>query len=103
MLIYKSVLLWTMSNNNFNYILNEIYQLSNIISGKYLIITLFLCFYISYHSTSDKILFSSYTSDNYNDILLNNITKIVIKQSKFSTHIINNKVLHPITVFLQNF
>ena len=78
------------------------YSLVNIISGKYLILVFMLCIYISYTSINDKPLYTSYTSDNYNDYILSKFVNKVIEVSKFSIHKINNKILHPITLFLQN-
>ena len=83
--------------------LKEIYSLLNLVSGKYLLICIIITIYLSYYSINDKIIYSSYTSDNYNDYLLSKFTLGLFAISKFSIHYINNKILHPITLFLQNF
>jgi hypothetical protein len=80
----------------------HLYNFVNIISGKYLILTFLLCIYISYTSVNDKQLYASYTSDNYNDYILSKLTNKIIDISKFSIHTVNNKILHPITMFIQN-
>ena len=87
---------------NLNLNILEIYALINIVSNKYLILILLFLFYLCYHNISDKILYSTYTSDNYKDIHLIKFTKIFLNQSKFSILILNNKILHPITIFFQN-
>ena len=79
------------------------YSLANIISGKYLILCFIFLIYISYYSLYDKILYSTYTSDNYNDYLLSYLlSSPTFNYAKFNLHFINNKILHPITVFVQN-
>ena len=103
MLILNNINLIVTQNNVWNTLLIEFFELCNIISGKYLIIAFLMTLYISYHSTSDKIIYSSYTSDNYKDVILSLITSKILKQAKFSIHLINNKILHPITIFMQNF
>ena len=80
----------------------ELYSLLNLVSGKYLVICVVMTIYLSYYSINDKILYSSYTSDNYNDYLLSKFTQKLFSEAKFSIHYINNKILHPITLFLQN-
>ena len=82
--------------------LNYLYDLISIISNKYILIILITTVYLSYHSINERLSYSSFTSDNHNDLILSKFVKFILNQSKFSLHIINNKVLHPITVFLQN-
>ena len=77
-------------------------DLFSIISNKYILLIILTTIYLSYHSLNEKLSLSSFTSDNYNDVLLSKFNKFVINQSKFSLHLINNKVLHPLIVFLQN-
>ena len=84
------------------HVLGEFINLINVISGKYLILCFIWCIYLSYSSINDKIIFTSYSSDSYNDFILNKITNRVLQLSKFNIHFINNKMLHPITLFLQN-
>ena len=81
---------------------NYLYDLVSIISNKYIIIILITTVYLSYYSINEKLVYSSFTSDNHDDLILSKFVKFILNQSKFSLHIINNKVLHPITLFLQN-
>ena len=90
------------STFDWNFSINLIYDYVNIISGKYLILCFLLCIYISYTSINDKQLYTSYTSDTYKDYILINLINKIVNSSKFSIHYINNKILHPITLFLQN-
>ena len=84
-------------------LIGDIYcSLTNILSSKYLLICFVFCLYLSYTSINDKTVLNSYTIDSYNDFLLNKITSKIISISKFNIHYLNNKVLHPITLFLQN-
>lgn len=99
MYIFSNINLNTILNIN---MLNYIYEFFSIISNKYILIILITTIYFSYHSTNEKLCFNSFTSDNYNDLIISKFTKFILNQSKFSIHIINNKVLHPITIFLQN-
>ena len=85
-----------------NGILNYLFDLISIISNKYILIILITTIYLSYHSINEKLSYSSFTSDNHNDLILAKFTRFILNQSKFSLHIINNKILHPITIFLQN-
>ena len=85
--------------NNF---LNYFYDLVSIISNKYILIILITTVYLAYYSVNEKLCYSSFTSDIHNDLILSKFVKFTLNQSKFSLHIINNKVLHPITIFLQN-
>lgn len=85
-----------------NNYLNCFYDLISIISNKYILIILITTVYLSYYSINERLAYSSFTSDNHNDIILSKFVKFILNQSKFSLHIINNKVLHPITLFLQN-
>ena len=78
------------------------FTLVNVISNKYILLTIIVSIYLSYNFTTEKIVYSSYTSDNYNDLILSKLSKSVINQSKALLHIVNNKILHPITIFLQN-
>ena len=91
----------------FNYINLEpiiftMFDFVNIISGKYLVLCFLLCIYISYSSINDKQLYTSYTSDAHNDYILMKFVNKIVNLSKFSIHYINNKILHPVTLFLQN-
>ena len=81
----------------------NIFNLVNIISSKYLIICILLCIYISYYSLHDLSNYSTYSIDNYKDYILSGLTKKALFWSKYNLHLLNNKILHPITLFLQNF
>ena len=77
-------------------------ELCSIITNKYILLILITTVYLSYYSINEKLVFSSYTLDNHNDLVLSKFTKFILNQSKISLHIINNKVLHPVSIFLQN-
>ena len=89
-------------NLNLDVFLHELFNLVNIVSSKYLLFCFISCIYFGYTSVNDKILYTSYTSDNYNDQILSNFVQQFLNTSKFNIHYINNKILHPITLFLQN-
>ena len=82
--------------------LEQIFVLTQIVSNKYLMLSFLLCAYFSHSFINDKTSLTSYTSDNYNDYILNTFVNKVKNLSKFNIHIINNKVLHPVNLFLQN-
>lgn len=94
--------IYNIDNINHVHIYNEFYNLVSIVSGKYLVISFIWCIYLSYSFLNDKIIFTSYTSDNYNDFILNVLTTNTIDFSKFNIHYISNKILHPIIIFIQN-
>jgi len=90
-----------------NYIIDTLINIDiptyiNIISGKYLVIAFLTLSYLSYSFINDKIVFASYTSDSYEDYILIKIVNKWTNLSKFDIHFLNNKILHPITLFLQN-
>ena len=91
---------------NYNYFHSDeliyIFELINIISNKYIIILLLITIYLSSNNINERYIYSSFASDNFNDIWLKSLSKFILKQSKISLHIINNKLLHPIAMFLQN-
>ena len=102
MKIYIELLKLQEKNILFRDFLNQILDFIQVISNKYLLLSFFVCIYFSYSFINDKISLTSYTSDNYNDYILNTFTNRVLNISKFSIHIVNNKILHPINLFLQN-
>ena len=95
-------LIYSIYGEQIDSFINYFWSYANIISRKYLLIILLIIVYLSYFSTTEKIVYSSFNSDNYNDYIISKISKFFIIQSKISLHIINNKVLHPITIFIQN-
>lgn len=84
-------------------LLVDTWNILQVVSGKYLIITVVTFTYIAYSSINDKIIYSSYTSDSYNDYLMSKYLSKFFNATKFDIHLICNKILHPITLFLQNF
>ncbi len=91
------------SNISIENLFNLFFETINIVSGKYLIMCIIILFYTSYTSLQDKIIYTSYTSDNYNDYLLSKILVCFsVSNFKFNIHILSNKILHPITIFLQS-